>query len=141
MTCPMSPSKRALLPRREVAVTVGYWRARNDAKNCRFFSWERAEAQARYTPRRRTRRHRTSREGSWGGGGSIVGAGDSVVPWGGDVTCHDGNCTMVWCNLLYYRWCGVFFTMGTQRLAILASQLHGEVLPPCDCEARIASMT
>ncbi len=37
MTCPMSPSKRALLPRREVAVTVGYWRARNDAKNSRFF--------------------------------------------------------------------------------------------------------
>ncbi len=37
MTCPMSPSKRALLPRREVAVTVRYQRARNDAKNCLFF--------------------------------------------------------------------------------------------------------
>ena len=36
MTCPMSPSKRALLPRREVAVTVGYWRTRDDAKNSRF---------------------------------------------------------------------------------------------------------
>ena len=34
MTCPMSPSKRALLPRREVAVTVWYQRARDDAKNC-----------------------------------------------------------------------------------------------------------
>ena len=37
MTCWMSPSKRALLAQREVAVTVGYWLARNDAKNSRFF--------------------------------------------------------------------------------------------------------
>jgi hypothetical protein len=37
MTCPMSPSKRALLPRREVAVTVRYQRARDDEKNCQFF--------------------------------------------------------------------------------------------------------
>jgi hypothetical protein len=37
MTCPMSPSKRTLLLRREVAVTVRYQRARDDAKNCLFF--------------------------------------------------------------------------------------------------------
>jgi len=37
MMCPMSPLKRALLPRQEVSVTVGYWRARDDAKNSRFF--------------------------------------------------------------------------------------------------------
>ena len=37
MTCLMSPLKRALLPRQEVSVTVGYWRARDDAKNSRFF--------------------------------------------------------------------------------------------------------
>ena len=37
MTCPMSPSKRALLPRREVAVTARYQRARDDVKNCQFF--------------------------------------------------------------------------------------------------------
>ncbi len=37
MTCPMSPPKRALLPRWEVAVTVRYQRARDDAKNCLFF--------------------------------------------------------------------------------------------------------
>ena len=37
ITCPMSPSKRALLPQREVAVTVGYWRTHDDAKNSRFF--------------------------------------------------------------------------------------------------------
>jgi hypothetical protein len=55
--------------------------------------------------------------------------------------CHDGICTMVWCNLLYFRRCGVIFTAGTQRITILASQSYGEVLPPCDCEARIASMT
>ena len=30
----MSPSKRALLPQREVAVTVRYQRAHDDAKNC-----------------------------------------------------------------------------------------------------------
>ena len=33
----MSPSKRTLLPRQEVAVLVGYWRAHDNAKNSRFF--------------------------------------------------------------------------------------------------------
>ncbi len=37
MTCPMSPSKRALLPQREVAVMVWYQCERNNAKNCLFF--------------------------------------------------------------------------------------------------------
>jgi len=37
MTYPMSLSKRALLPRQEVAVTVRYWRAHEDAKNSRLF--------------------------------------------------------------------------------------------------------
>jgi hypothetical protein len=69
MTYPMSPSKRVLLPRREGAVTVGYRHARDDAKNSRFFRWERAEAEARYTPRRRDRRYRARREGSWEGRG------------------------------------------------------------------------
>ena len=91
------------------------------------------EAQARYTPHRRTHRHRACREGSWEGGGSLVAAGDSVVPWGGDAACHDGNCTMVWCNNLYFRWCGVIFTVGKKRIMILAPQWHGVVLPPCHC--------
>jgi hypothetical protein len=38
------------------------------------------KAEARNTPRRRDRRHRACREGSWEGGGGLVGAGDSVVP-------------------------------------------------------------
>jgi hypothetical protein len=76
-----------------------------------------------------------------GRGGGLVAAGDSVVPWGGDAACHDGNCTMVWCNnLLYFRWCGIIFTAGKKRITILAPQWHGEVLPPCHCGARIASM-
>ena len=33
-----------------------------------------------------------------------------------------------------------FLTAGTPRLALLASQWHREVLPPCHCGARIASM-
>ena len=37
MTCLMSPSKHVLLPRREVAVTVRYQRARDDAKHCLLF--------------------------------------------------------------------------------------------------------
>ena len=37
MTCPMSPSKHVLLSRQEVAVTVGYGRAQDDAKIGRFF--------------------------------------------------------------------------------------------------------
>ena len=37
MTCPMSPSKHALLPRWEVAVTVRYQRTRDDAKIVNFF--------------------------------------------------------------------------------------------------------
>ena len=76
MTYPMSPSKRALLPQREVAVTVPYWHARDDAKNSSFFRWERAEAEARLSPR-------SASGGVLGRGGSLVGAGDSVVPCGG----------------------------------------------------------
>jgi hypothetical protein len=140
MTCPMSLLKCALLPRREVAVTVGYWRARDDAKNSRFFGGS-AQRRKHDTPPV-DKRVGTGRVGRGRGtGGSLVGAGDSVVPGGGGAACHDGNCTMVWCNLLYFRWCGIIFTAGTQRLVILASQSHGEVLPLCDCEARIASMT
>ena len=41
----------------------------DDAKNRHFFRWERAEAEARYTPRRRDRRYRARREGSWEGRG------------------------------------------------------------------------
>ena len=92
--------------------------------------WERVEAQARYTPHRCTRRHRACREGSWEGGGSLVAAGDSVVPWGGDAACHDGNFTMVWCNnLLYFRRRGVIFTARKKRITILAPQWHGKVAP------------
>jgi hypothetical protein len=70
------------------------------AEVCRLFC-------ARYTPRRR--RHRACREGSWGGGVLLA----WVIPWGGDATCHDGNCTMVWCDLLYFwsRWVN-FYTLG-----------------------------
>jgi len=50
MTCPMSPSKRALLPRREVAVTVGYWSAHDDVKNSRFFVGVRRGASTIHTP-------------------------------------------------------------------------------------------
>ena len=38
------------------------------------------KAEARNTPRRRDLRHRACQEGSWEGGGSLVGAGDIVVP-------------------------------------------------------------
>ena len=48
MTFLMSPSKHALLPRREVAVTVWYQRARDDAKNCLFFGDE--GGSMKYTP-------------------------------------------------------------------------------------------
>ncbi len=34
--------------------------------------------------------------------------------------------------------CDIFFTTGSARLAIPASQWHGLVLPPCHCDARIA---
>jgi hypothetical protein len=34
--------------------------------------------------------------------------------------------------------CDIFFTPGSARLAITTSQLHGLVLPPCNCDARIA---
>ena len=37
MTYQMSPSKRALLPRREGAVMVEYWRKHDDAKNPLFY--------------------------------------------------------------------------------------------------------
>jgi hypothetical protein len=47
----------------------------------------------------------------------------------------DGNCAIVTAIFID---CDIFFTLGSARLAIPASQLHGLVLPPCDCDARIA---
>jgi len=41
------------------------------------------KAEARNTQRLRDCRHRACREGLWEGGGSLVGAGDSVMPCGG----------------------------------------------------------
>ena len=79
--------------------------------------------------------------GVLGRGGSLVAADDSIVPCGGHDTSDDGKLHLCECNLFYFTRCGVIFTAGTQRLVILASQLHGEVLPPCNYEARIASMT
>jgi hypothetical protein len=107
MTYPMSPSKRALLPRREVAVTVPYWHARDDAKNSSFFRWERAEAEARYTPRRRDRRYRARREGSWEGGGVLL-ARATASCLVEDTRCQDdGNCIIV---ASIFDGCGTFFT-------------------------------
>jgi len=104
------------------------------------FSWECAEAQARYTPCRSMCRHMACWEGSWEGGGSLVGTGDSVVPCGGHDASDDEKLHHRECNLLYFTRFGVILTGGTPRLGILASQWHGEVLPPCHCGARIACM-
>jgi len=41
------------------------------------------KAEAQNTPRRCDRRHRVCWEGSWDRGGSLVGAGDSILPCGG----------------------------------------------------------
>ena len=71
MTCSMSPSKRALLAQREVAVTVGYWLARNDAKNSRFFCGSRQRRKHDTHPAD-ARMHRACREGSWEGGGVLL---------------------------------------------------------------------
>jgi hypothetical protein len=128
MTCLMSPSKRALLAQREVAVTVGYWLARNDAKNSRFFRGS-GRRRKHDTHPADARMHRACREGSWEGGGSLVGEGGSVVPWGGDATCHDGNCTMVWCNLPYFRLCGVIFTTGKKTRDSGSTVARGSVAP------------
>ena len=78
MTYLTSPSWRVPLVRWEVAEKVCQYRAHDDAKSL-FFRWERAEAEARDTPRRHNRRCGACWEGSWEGGGSLVGASDSVV--------------------------------------------------------------
>ncbi len=78
--------------------------------------------------------------GVLGRGGSLVGTGDSVVPCGGHDASDDEKLHHRECNLLYFTRFGVILTGGTPRLAILAPQLHGKVLPPCDCGARIVSM-
>jgi len=64
-----------------------------------------------------------------GRGGSLVAVGDSVVPWGGDAACHDGNCTMVWCNNLYFRRCGVIFTAGKKNHDSGSTVAWGSVAP------------
>jgi hypothetical protein len=133
MTCSMSPSKRALLTQREVAVTVGYWLVRNDAKNSRFFRGS-GRRRKHDTHPADARMHRACREESWEGGGSLVGAGGSVVPWGGDATCHDGNCTMLWCNNLYFRRCGVIFTAGKKESRFWLHSGMGKCCPPATVE-------
>jgi len=91
-------------------------------------------------PCRCDHRCRACREGSWGGGRSLVGADNSVVPCGGHGVSDDGKLHHCECNLPYFTLFGVIFTAGTPRLRIPASQWHGEVLPPCHCGARITSM-
>jgi hypothetical protein len=49
---------------------------------------------------------------------------------------NDGNLIVFFAQV--FGWGGIFFTLGTARIAILASQLHMAVLPPCNCETRIA---
>ena len=100
MTCPMSPSKRVLLPRQEVAVTVGYWRTRDDAKNSRFF---RGSAQRRKHGTHPADAHvgtgRVGRGRGKGGGvllarvtASFLGEGMrrvtmEIAPWCGAICC------------------------------------------------------
>jgi len=78
----------------------------------------------RNTPRRSDRRHRACQEGSWEGGGSLVGTGNSVVPCGGKDASDDGKMHHRECNLLYFTRFGVILTGDTPRLAILAPQSH-----------------
>ena len=62
------------------------------------------------------------------------------MPCGGHDVSDNGKLHHCECNLPYFMRFGVIFTAGTPRLGILASQWHEEVLPPCHCGARIASM-
>ena len=62
------------------------------------------------------------------------------MPCGGHDVSDDGKLHHCECNLPYFMRFGVIFTAGTPRLGIPASQWHEEVLPPCHCGARIASM-
>ena len=98
------------------------------------------EAEAQNTPCQRDRRCRACQEGSWEGGGSLVGVNDNVMPCGGHDASDDGKLHHCECNLPYFTLFGIIFTVGTPRLGIPASQWHGEVLPPCHCGARIMSM-
>ena len=65
---------------------------------------------------------------------------NSVMPCGGQDMSDNGKLHHYECNLLYFTQFGVILTGDTPRLAILAPQSHGKVLPPCDCGARIMSM-
>jgi len=79
---------------------------------------------------------------------------EGVLGRGGESCWRGQQCRALWrtrrvrdgklhhreCNLLYFTRFGVILTGGTPRLGIPASQWHGEVLPPCHCGARIASM-
>jgi len=100
MTCPMSPSKHALLPQREVAVTIGYWRTHNDAKNSRFFrgSAQRRKHDTHHTDAR-VGTGRVGRGRGVGGGvllarvtASLLGEGTrrvtmEIAPWCGAIYC------------------------------------------------------
>ena len=99
MTCWMSPLKRVLLAQREVAVTVGYWLARNDAKNIRFFVGAGGGASTIHTPPTHACTGRVGRGRGKGGGvllarvtALFLGEGTrrvtmEIAPWCGAIYC------------------------------------------------------
>ena len=114
MTCWMSPSKRALLAQREVAVTVGYWLARNDAKNSRFFRGS-GRRRKHDTHPADARMHRVCQEGSWEGGGVLLARVAALFL--GEGTRRVTMEIAPWCGAIYYvfsRGGSIFTTWGRQ---------------------------
>ena len=108
MTYLMSPSNRALLPRREVAVTVTYWHARDDAKNSSFFSLgARGGGSAIHPADALVGTGRVGR-GLGKGGGVLLARATAASCLVEDTRCQDdGNCIIV---ASIFDGCGTFFT-------------------------------
>jgi hypothetical protein len=71
-----------------------------------------------------------------GKGSGVLSPGVKASFLAKDAFAHNvGNCAIV---AAIYVDCDIFFTPGSARLAIPASRSHGLVLPPSDCDARIA---
>ena len=103
----------------------------DDGKNRQFFWWERAEAEAQYTPRRRNRRCRACREGSWEEGGGVLLARATASCLVEDTRCHDdGNCIIV---ASIFDGCGTFFTPRERQ----APGFHDVVARASDTPVRL----
>jgi hypothetical protein len=116
----MSPSKRALIPRREVAVTVGYWRRDDVTPNCSFSCLSRARALRWLEPPPRAIENRRTDVRSLGRGMGVLGLRGYLALSQGDATDgEEDGCVIIVTSFFVAG--GQFSPLGSANLPISAT--------------------